>query len=336
MYRMNSSVWNKHYARLRREGIIKSLMWGIAFGLIAAFIVGFATWMSYFHGFFLTLGIMIAVAAGVTVGAYYLHYKPTPKNVARRVDSLGLEERLITMLELEDDDSYIASAQRADAESALSRLGMGKAKFTVSLLLILLLAIGGSFGLAMTTVTGLSDLGVVPSGAQLIDEAHDRSPHNFITVSYKAGQGGEIQGETEQVIKKGSETSMVAAIAKPGYRFYCWTDTNTRAARADRGLTESVTFTALFVPVDADGGEDDLGLDRPNDIPPEDGNDNDDPPMPSSGSSPPSYDYIVDWKMEYKPVLEDSYNDIMDEISSDGELTDEERKFLEAYYNSIK
>ena len=98
---MQESVFRDYYSRLRREGFIKALLWGLAIGFFAAFITAFATWMSYFKGFYLTVGILVGVTAVCTVALYFLFFKPTAKDVARRVDKLGLEERLIPMLELE-------------------------------------------------------------------------------------------------------------------------------------------------------------------------------------------------------------------------------------------
>lgn len=332
---MHESVFRDYYSRLRREGLIKALLWGLAIGFFAAFIAAFATWMSYFKGFYLTVGILVGVTALCTVALYFLFFKPTAKDVARRVDKLGLEERLITMLELEKCEDYIALRQREDAKESLSRLGMTKFKFGVSLTLILLLAIGGILGLGMTTVTALSDFGVLPSGAQLIDEARGRNPANYIEICYEARSGGIIYGETEQLILKKETTSTVIAVADDGYRFYRWTDGYPYPARSDTG-TEDITYTAWFLPMDADGAEEKPEGDAATDQPREDGNDQDEQEPSGGGGTPPNYDYLYDWTIHYREVFGDYYDEIIEELSQGGEISEELRRFIETYCNSIK
>lgn len=149
-----NDLFRQYYARLRRGGIVKSLLWGVAVGFLAAFVAALVTWMTYFDGFFLTIGVFVAVAAATALICYFRFFRPTAKDVARKVDSLGLEERMITMLELEKSDDYIALRQREDAQRSLQKLGMNKFKFGISLALVLVLSIGGVFALSMTTVTG--------------------------------------------------------------------------------------------------------------------------------------------------------------------------------------
>ena len=334
---MHESVFRQYYRRLKREAILKSLLWGLAFGLIAAFIVGFATWMSYFKGFFLTVGIFAGVTATVSVAGYFIFFKPTARDVARRIDALGLEERMITMLELEKDESYMAMRQREDAKKSLIDLGGAKLKFGISLTLTLLLSIGGFFGVAATTVTGLSDFGVIPSGAQLIDEAKGRSPKNYFEVNYVATNGGEIVGEAEQRIVKNGSTETVIAVATDGFRFYRWTDGYPYPARSDSGITENITFTAWFLPITADDEEESPDGDEATDQPSEDGNDQEDEETSSKpGSEPPNYDYVYAWTINYKDVFDDYYAELIELLAQDGELTEEERKFIETYLNTIK
>lgn len=333
---MHESVFKQYYRRLKREAILKSLLWGLAFGVIAAFIVGFATWMSYFKGFFLTLGIFAGVTAIVSVAVYFIFFKPSARDVARRIDALGLEERMITMLELEKDESYMAMRQREDAKQSLSDLGGAKMKFALSLTLTLLLSVGGFFGVAATTVTGLSDFGVIPSGAQLIDEAKGRSPKNYFEVNYIATNGGEIFGEAQQKIVKNGSTETVIATPKDGFRFYRWTDGYPYPARSDSGITENITFTAWFLPITADEDEETPDGDEATDQPSEDGNDSDDEQPAKPGVDPPNYDYVYDWTIKYKDVFGDYYAEIIELLAQDGELTEEERKFIETYLNTIK
>lgn len=333
---MNKSVFQKYYGKLRRGAIIKSLLWGLALGFIAAFIAGFATWMSYEKGFLITLGVFVAVTAAVTAFCYFVFFRPDSKAVARKVDSLGLEERMITMLELENSEDYIAMRQREDTKAALGKLGDKKFGIGVSLALIIVLSVSAVFGVSAATVTGLSDLGVIKSGAELIDEANGRDPRNYVTVSYTALSGGYIYGEEEQTIRKNGSAEPVLAVAEEGYRFYRWTDGYPYPLRTDTGLSESVTYTAWFLPVDADGAEEKPDGDESDDQPPEDGNDNDDENPPSPTTNPENYDYVLDWTIHYRDILGDYYDEAMKELAESGELSEELRKFIENYFNSLK
>ncbi len=332
------SLFQEYYARLRREGILKSLLWGAAIGALAAFAVGFAGWLAGFGGFFLTVGVFAAVTAGVALAAYFLFFRPNARAVARRVDALGLEERLITMLELKDSDDYIARRQREDAEAALEKFGLGRLGFALSMTLTVLLCVGGAFGLGMTAVNGLTDLGVIPSGAQLIAEAQGRNPANYIDVEYTAMTGGVIFGEAQQNIRKETgETQTVIAVPDDGYRFYRWTDGYPYPVRSDTGLTEDITFTAWFLPLDDDGAEEVPDGDEALDQPPEDGNAQEpSESQPSEGVNPENYDYVIDWTIKYRDLFDEYYEEAMEALAQDPDLTEEEKQFLETYFNALR
>ena len=112
-------LFDRHYKRLLTEGILKSVISGgaVCFGVI--FIFSFLYWMFAIGGIW--IGLLVGVLSGAAVGVitYRLLYAPNDLTVARRVDRYGLEERLVTMLELERDESYLAQLQRSDATSKL-------------------------------------------------------------------------------------------------------------------------------------------------------------------------------------------------------------------------
>lgn len=333
---MNESLLKNYYEKLRRSAFIKSLLWGLAFGFSAAFIAGFITWFSYEKGFFITIAVFAAVTVAATLACYYAFFRPTAKDAARKVDSLGLEERMITMLELEGCEDYIAVRQREDAKAALEEFGEKKLGLGVSLALIIALSISAALGIAGTAVTGLSDLGVIRSGAEIVEEAQGKDPRNYVTIKYEATSGGNIAGNAEQTIRKNGSTETVVAVATEGFRFFCWTDGYAYPARSDERLTESETFTALFVQIGADGAEEKPAGDESDDQPPEDGNDAEEEENPPSGSTHANYDYVVDWTIHYRDILGDYYDLAMKELSGGGEISEELRKFIENYFNSLK
>lgn len=334
----SKQIFREYNARLKREGILKGMLWGLALGATAAFVVGFLGWMIGFGGFFLTLGVFVGVAVVSSVTIYFVCFRPDSKAVARRVDALGLEERLITMLEFQDSDDFIIRRQREDAEQALEKFGLSRLGFAVSMTLTLLLCVCGFFGLGMTAVSGLTDLGILPSGAQLIAEAQGRNPANYIQVTYSAMAGGSIYGEVEQTIRKEvGETELVIAVPDNGYRFYRWTDGYPYPTRTDTGLSEDITIVAWFLPLEDDGAEEVPPGDEATDLPTEDGNAQDSQvTQPVEGSNPPNYDYVFDWSVKYRDVFEDYYEEAMEELAQDGELSEEMRQFLETYFNALK
>lgn len=333
---MNDQLFRQYYVRVRREAIFKSLLWGAAIGFLAAFVAAFVGWMTYFPSrFFVTLGVFVVAAAGTTLLCYFVFFRPTAKDVAKKVDALGLEERMITMLELEQSDDYIALRQREDANRSLAKMGMNKFKFAVSLSLVILLSVSGVCALSMTTVTGLSDLGIVPSGAQLVDEAQGRNPANFIEVSYAATEGGYIYGEQEQTIRKGEQTGTVIAVADEGYRFYRWTDGYPYPARSDAGVDESTVYTAWFVVMDDDAAPENPFGDEATDQPPEDGNDSEErDPDDESSQEIDIYDYVIDWTIDYADVLGDYYSAVIAALTQ-GDFSGDLGDFIESYFSTI-
>ena len=67
-----------------------------------------------------------------------------------------------------------------------------------------------------------------------------------VTVTYKAGTGGRIDGQAAQKIVSGGSTSTVTAVADTGYKFVKWSDGKTNAARKDTNVTGNITYTAQF------------------------------------------------------------------------------------------
>lgn len=67
----------------------------------------------------------------------------------------------------------------------------------------------------------------------------------YITVEYKASEGGTIIGASTQIGEEKVNTTQVQAVANEGYRFVGWDDGVKSIARNDEA-TENKVFTALF------------------------------------------------------------------------------------------
>ena len=68
-------------------------------------------------GISLAIGLLVTVA--ITIASYIDIYKKGVKRAISTIDSLGLEERVITMVEYQQDPSYVAKLQREDAKKRL-------------------------------------------------------------------------------------------------------------------------------------------------------------------------------------------------------------------------
>ena len=66
------------------------------------------------------------------------------------------------------------------------------------------------------------------------------------TVKYTAGEGGKIEGETEQEVAYQKDGEPVTAVAEFGYMFVKWSDGNESAERQDTWITEPLEVEAEF------------------------------------------------------------------------------------------
>ena len=73
-----------------------------------------------------------------------------------------------------------------------------------------------------------------------------------ITVRYRVnkGIGGRIEGETEQALLEGRDSTVVKAVANVGYIFTGWSDGLTDAERNDENLLNDFSMTAYFEPLE--------------------------------------------------------------------------------------
>jgi len=368
MAKMKNPLFQKHYTRLVTEGVVKSILGGAAIGFFVNFAVALASWMLAFGGIWFAIGI--GTLAGILSGVllYFFRYRPNEREVARRIDRFGLEERVVTMLDLAEDGSYMASRQRENAEQALRAVEHRKLRIRFSKAVIALTAIALVLGVGMTTVVGLASEGKVPSGGELIDP--DRFS-DYIPVYYVAGEGGEIEGETEQLVLPGESTTPVVAIPDDGWMFLGWDDGYEYPERYDTDIEEECGFVAIFMEVEdeedseetEDGGSGEEEGDQASDTPQssessaEDGDEGgessggdsnekqegeeeggtgsgDSQGMGAAGKWENSNQFI-DGNTYYKDQLEMYYEMAMQIFAETGEIPPELREFFEAYFSGI-
>lgn len=351
------------YARLKREGWLKSLIAALVLGFAVVFCAALAVWLIRGLTQLWLPAVCGAAAALISAPLFYrFRFRPTAKSVARRVDALGLEERMITMIELENDDSYIAMRQREDALEKIREADARSIKFSVSRVSLALLAAFAVLGMSMSAVTVLSANGKIKDGSDLIDDIIPEEPIRYISVSYVVtgdlgdGIGGIIEGEAEQIIPVGTDAAPVIAVADDGWMFVCWQeDESEDPARSDTAIEEDVVYTAVFQrvgessdgdgdgePGDGDGDGDGEPSDQPGD--PSDSSNNSsssDSSFPSDGEGSGAsgrYDpanQIKNGDEYYRDSLQQYYGQAMDLISQGKELPPALRDIIERYYGTI-
>ena len=341
-------IFDKYYSRLAMEGVLKALIIGIISGFaimaalsIVAFCVEALIWL-----WWVGLIVGIGICAVVTAVLYFLVFKPNTKEIAKRIDKLGLEERLITMTELENDDSYIAMRQREDAKAKLHELNTKSIKFSIAKSLIAIAAGIGLLGVSMTTVAALADGGVIvpPDGGKEDDPDYD-----LVMVIYEVDGEGYIEGVTEQLVTRGENTTPVYAVAAEGYAFVGWSDGIAEAERYEYAPEYDMFVFAMFIEVEIsfdegiegegwNGNFDDTVLPahpqrNPN-------SERDDPVVWDPRHEPGDYgndaNQIINGKTSYQDVFDQYYEDAMKDLLENPNYTDEERQQIEAYFESLK
>ena len=241
---IDNNFLSKHHSRLVTEGVIKATLFGLAIGFGINTLVALAAWYFDFGSIWLAIGVGLGVAAISGALLYYLKLRPTQEETARRVDRLGLEERLITMMELKDDDSYIATLQRENTIEHIKDVDDKKLKIRVSKLLASIATAAFILSATTTTVLGLSASDIIPPGSDLINPQDPFK--DYIAVSYIVEEGGEIIGEADQLILPGEDCTPVIAVAEDGWMFMGWDDGNRDPERQELGVTEEMVFIAIF------------------------------------------------------------------------------------------
>ena len=247
---MKNELFKKHYSQLCLEAVLRSALWGLIFGFAVAFVLSALEWLLAFGASWISVLAFVCVFALTGTLFYLFKYRPSTEDVARRLDRLGLDERMITMLEYECDDSYIAKIQRENAKLHFKSVENKKLRLHISGALIAIALSTAILGSSMTTVLALSESGVIPSGSTIIsgDEFVDHIP-----VSYIVDEGGYITGgEADQLVLPGEDADPVVAVAEDGWVFVGWDDESANPARHDKNITEPREYVAIFEPIDED------------------------------------------------------------------------------------
>jgi|GEM_PF-5326523 len=126
---MDDKILEKYKRKLLLEAMVKAVVFGLSFGFGAGLLVAVISLSAGFlYGFVIAFAVFPIVSAFAGWFTYRKYFKLSQKHVYARVDGLGLEERVITAMELKDDDSFIARKLREDTSEKLTKITPQKLK----------------------------------------------------------------------------------------------------------------------------------------------------------------------------------------------------------------
>lgn len=367
-------VYKANYARIARESVIKSIVYGAVIGLGVAIVIALATMFIDFNGLWLALGGFAAVTVALSFVFYYVKFRPTQKYVAERFDRMGFDERFITMLELNGDESYIAQKQRENTievitaaaqknNGAIAVRSAAEKLAAVGLTTrnIIIAAVVFSVAVVSVTFTALPN-------KKVRDLFHITPEYN---IAFSAGEDGYLTcsandyeldldalNSFSQTVREGDPSATVVITPKYGLVFAGWTDSeelvnpsrNINDVRA--ALNAVARYEEMEEPEDIDfgngegdgmgeGGPGDPGENNPNAPPSENGNSGDSDFNPGhSGNGSPGDSVlngnVLDGDTDYKEIFGEYYEEVMNALSSGKELPPALRQLYESYFKGLK
>ncbi|MBQ8319302.1 MAG: hypothetical protein IJX81_00305 [Clostridia bacterium] len=357
----HKQLFKKYRSRLIGQGIIKSVLYGLIVGFAVNFVAALVAWFVGYDGTWLSVGVGVAAMLVSGLIFYFVKFHPSSEDVARQVDALGLKERMVTMVELSEEQSYIAKIQREDAKAKLATVTPKQIKLRIAKKVIAYVAAAAVVAPAMTVICELAARNVLQSGLELLDP--NSGAIKTISITFEAEDGGSIDGKEVQVLYVGEKTEPVKAMADDGWMFVEWSDGNGDPYRPAEEFEEDTVYTAIFEEVDPTGegdgdgegsgegegqgegqGEGDAAGDQPGE-PNGDGDgdgksdqSNDKPTDKESNSAGGQYDpknQIIDGRTFYEAVLETYFEAAMEMIANGQELPPELADIVEKYFGSI-
>lgn len=161
---MNLKAYQK---QLKKEALLNAALTSLRWTGLAIVICSIIWWCCGF-GLIWIIPIIVAICFIIIFIIEFIHRLPTLKEVARRIDELGLEERVATAVELEHDDSYIAKRQRENTEKALRDLNSSALKVRVRVIAIIIAIIAAICACGFVAVSVLAYNGVIPTLPQMV------------------------------------------------------------------------------------------------------------------------------------------------------------------------
>lgn len=389
--------------KAKKQNIIKAGLCSVAISLLFNIPFLIAFWiMDYKYKFIICTGIFIIGISVLFPVLYFKKFKYTEIQLAKRIDDLGLEERVLTMIELKDNNSFIAKKQKEDTlnvlktveandlkgkykkQSLLSIFSTALAFLVIALSLMFpnireiiiahgepkytieVSAEGLGFVIDYSKYENQSLINAVSKKQEQdqIDKINNKeivelkqfptSFSNRISVNYRCFEDIDatmvLDGANFEDISyriKSDETHILMALPYKGYVFIGWSD---GCASPFREIDNySTNLIALFDEVSSVGedlpdkqkepGDKDGSADSESDgIGPE-GNgtgktNNDDSWGDGAKGSPANQ--VINGETYYGDIFNQSYQEAVERIKNDTNLTDAQKKAITDYFESIR
>ncbi|MBP5307798.1 MAG: hypothetical protein J6Z34_01545 [Clostridia bacterium] len=337
-----TELLKKHRARLTKEAVIKSLLIGLLIGFSAMLVSATVFWMVGVKAFWLSFIVLAVFSAVSSLWFYFFKFRPDDKSVARRVDAVGREERMITMNEFQGETDYIYEHQRKDAVAAVSKFNASLLKITVSIAVVIALSVILVLSSGMTVLSALSATGVIPSGGEIIRDIEEQRNKRFFEVSYVPEGGGMFEGDEVQIVEEGKDATPILAVADDGWIFVYWSDGVEDPYRTDINVRDNMEIIAYFQEAEEGEGEGDPNEgDQPSDQPGDPG-DNDQPsdqpsqPFPTGGGKYDPANQVFNGETYYGgDIFQSFYGDAVDNLSQDGSTNQDVKDYIDDYYRNI-
>lgn len=335
---MNLKAYQK---QLKKEALLNAALTSLRWTGLAIVICAIVWWCCGF-GLIWIIPIIAAICFMTIFIIDFIHRLPTLKEVARRIDELGLEERVATAVELESDDSYIAKRQREDTEKALRDLNSSTLKVRVRIVAIIIAIIAAICACGFATVSVLAYKGVIPTLPQIVGEKEIAA--KYYKVEFAANKGGSIWGEHSQIVYEGETSLAVMAVADTNHYFTRWSDGDTNPFRIVEPQF-NVKLIAYFAEVDNyDPDNDKDNNPYPNDLPLPGDKEKDDNGTPNPNPNPSTEgngrynenNKYLDGEHNYQDDLDEASNNAKDSTNSNGNLTPDDKNLIENYFDGIK
>ena len=362
MLNKNNQILSDYVKRLKKEAFLKAFLVALSISFAAILVTALVCWFTEFSGYWI-FAIAFAVPFGAALPLFYFFvFYPTEKYVAKRLDKLGLKERILTMVEFSDQDSYIYQRQRADAIAKLGGMNSKLVKIALSAALIAVPAVAVPTAVTMTTVYALSEADVIMSGRELVGYVNrDTTAYEVIYKIPDTQQGygllysasnPEGAEEIALTVGRGADGEAIMPVAAKGYVFVRWSDGVGDFIRTDTSVQGKIVVTAIFEEVGLDYGNDNLedqegpatppGNGKPSDDPRQLPQDNDrQPPQPSNPEAQPGGgvdggENVFDGQTDYTGApYQDGYDTSQSELGQQNGMDDMGKDLAGGYFDGI-
>lgn len=359
--------FNALYKEYLKSVIFKSLVVATLFSCTVLAIMSFAFWYNDVKQYWIGL-IVFAVLELVIFSIMFYILRPTEKKFAKKLDSLGLQERVVTMYQYQNDESLMAKIQRSNAIEYINKVNKKLVKIATPVFIIILFAIAIVSGATTTAMAALASNDKIPGGSTVLGEIIDGFADKVeYEVTFDVIGEGFIDGDIFQLVYKGEDTTPVIAIPEEGWVFVGWQYTNdkeylnaihqmgwdevdTDPYHIEFGVTKNLTvyaeFAELTYPKDGEPDENN----RPQKDKEKDKNQKptkpkDEKPKPNdpngeggeAGGKNEECNQVFDGQTFYgDKVYENAHNEAMDNMQQNGGMSEGEKEVVSEYLDTIK